>query len=88
MKKTNKVFIPTREYPLTLRYHRPRLLISLCDGFARWSIRHSPVFISSPPYRVGERLLLFTAVFMYLNHICRRGTALLCPYRVVYLPDK
>ncbi|MEH1893245.1 MAG: hypothetical protein V7K92_28830 [Nostoc sp.] len=22
---------------------------------------------------------LITAVFMYLNHICRRGTALLCP---------
>ncbi|MHC5915475.1 MAG: hypothetical protein ACYTXE_31790 [Nostoc sp.] len=59
LKKTNKVFIPTREYPLTLRYHRPTLLIWLCDGFARWSIRHSPVFISSPPYRVGERLLLF-----------------------------
>jgi hypothetical protein len=22
----------------------------------------------------------FTAEFKYLNHICRRGTALLCPY--------
>ncbi len=31
--------------------------------------------------------LFFTAVFMYLNHIYRRGTALLCPYRVVYLPE-
>ncbi|MHC5674930.1 hypothetical protein, partial [Nostoc sp.] len=28
-----------------------------------------------------------TAEIMYLNHICRRGTALLCPYRVVYLPE-
>ncbi|MEH2058614.1 MAG: hypothetical protein V7K97_21175 [Nostoc sp.] len=28
-----------------------------------------------------------TAVFMYLNHIYRRGTAMLCPYRVVYLPE-
>ncbi|MHC5713652.1 MAG: hypothetical protein ACYTX0_16300, partial [Nostoc sp.] len=64
---TNKVFIPTREYPLTLRYHRPTLLISLCDGFARWSIRHSPVFISSPPYRVGERLLLFKLNFSLIN---------------------
>jgi hypothetical protein len=24
-----------------------------------WSIRHSRIFISSPPHRVGERLLLF-----------------------------
>ncbi|MEH2311275.1 MAG: hypothetical protein V7K35_07700 [Nostoc sp.] len=28
-----------------------------------------------------------TAEFKYLNHIYRRGTALLCPYRVVYLPE-
>ena len=28
-----------------------------------------------------------TAVFVYLNHICRRGTAMLCPYRLVYLPE-
>jgi hypothetical protein len=28
-------------------------------NFARWSILHSRIFISSPPYRVGERLLLF-----------------------------
>ncbi|MEH1907391.1 MAG: hypothetical protein V7L05_16610 [Nostoc sp.] len=28
-----------------------------------------------------------TAEIMYLNHICRRGTAVLCPYRVVYLPE-
>ncbi|MHC5820709.1 MAG: phospholipase D-like domain-containing protein [Nostoc sp.] len=31
--------------------------------------------------------MFLTAVFMYLNHICRRGTAMLCPYRVVYLPE-
>jgi hypothetical protein len=30
---------------------------------------------------------LLKAVFMYLNHICCRGTAVLCPYRVVYLPE-
>ncbi|AFZ26110.1 hemolysin activation/secretion protein [Cylindrospermum stagnale PCC 7417] len=29
---------------------------------------------------------LFTAGFIYLNHICRRGTAVLCPYSGVYLP--
>jgi hypothetical protein len=29
----------------------------------------------------------FTAVFTYLNHIYRRGTAVLCPYSVVYLPE-
>ncbi|MEH2404220.1 hypothetical protein [Nostoc sp.] len=28
-----------------------------------------------------------TAEFEYLNHIYRRGTAMLCPYRVVYLPE-
>ncbi|MDD1468177.1 hypothetical protein MEO43_23460, partial [Dolichospermum sp. ST_sed5] len=49
LEKVKKVFIP----------HRPTLLISLTLNFARWSIRHLCVFISSPPYRVGERLLLF-----------------------------
>ena len=31
--------------------------------------------------------VLFTAEFKYLNHICCNGTAMLCPYRVVYLPE-
>ena len=32
-------------------------------------------------------IAIITAVFMYLNHICRKGLALLNPYRVVYLPE-
>ncbi|AFZ23465.1 hypothetical protein Cylst_1162 [Cylindrospermum stagnale PCC 7417] len=38
---------------------RPTTLIKLRLMKARWAIRHSRVFISSPPYRLGERLLLF-----------------------------
>ncbi len=38
--------------------------------------------------RLGDRAIpRITAVFMYLNYICCRGTAVLCPYRVVYLPE-
>jgi hypothetical protein len=39
----------------------------------------------------GERLYFqafgLTTVFIYLKPICRRGTAMLCPYRLVYLPE-
>ncbi|AFZ24265.1 hypothetical protein Cylst_2021 [Cylindrospermum stagnale PCC 7417] len=31
--------------------------------------------------------VLITAVFVYLNYIYRRDTAVLCPYGVVYLPE-
>ncbi|WP_414576814.1 hypothetical protein [Anabaena sp. CCY 9402-a] len=34
--------IPTREYPLTLRYHRPHSLINLAVDSGRRSIRHHP----------------------------------------------
>ncbi len=47
---------------------------------------------SSSHYEDADRdlrveLTGLTAVFIYLNHICRQGTTLLCPYRVVYLPE-
>ncbi|MEH2419081.1 element excision factor XisI family protein [Nostoc sp.] len=36
--------------------------------------------IASQDPEIETQLVFDTAVFMYLKHICRKGTALLCPY--------
>ncbi|MEH2391237.1 MAG: hypothetical protein V7K21_06010 [Nostoc sp.] len=50
-----------------------------------WSAAETELACFALARSKGKRLV--TAEFKYLNHICRKGTALLCPYHVVYLPE-
>ncbi len=70
----------------------PKLGVTRCIQYALSELGYIPpeteqlYWCIGPPIKDSFSQLL-TAVFMYLNHIYRRGTALLCPYRVVYLPE-